>query len=166
MSASLLDSSPDRYRTRRPRRMGALVIAVVVCLGLVLGACGDDDGSGGGSGAGQSDAVAELPEVADSEYEDMTGQESVTIDTRDNTFAPQYVTVSPGTEVVFENRGRNQHNVIAVEQGAFTDIPTEDLEPGATASIVFDDSGDYPYYCSLHATPSRGMTGRIRVAQA
>ena len=88
------------------------------------------------------------------------------IDTRDNTFGPQYVIVSPGTEVTWDNRGRNPHNVIAVEAGSFRDVPTEDLGPGDTASRTFDEPGEYPYYCSLHATPSRGMTGRIRVAES
>jgi plastocyanin len=30
--------------------------------------------------------------------------------------------------------------------------------------VQFDDAGDYPYYCSLHGTPTAGMDGRIRVA--
>lgn len=134
-------------------RFGSLAVVLVAAVALV--GCGDDSGG---------DATAGLPEVADADYVDMTGEDSVTIDAKDNVFDPQYVTVSPGTKVVFDNRGRNPHNVIAVQQGAFTDVPTDKLQPGDTAEVIFDDEGDFPYYCSLHATPSKGMTGRVRVA--
>lgn len=157
MSAPLLDSSAVR-----PRRRSRLAVgAVVALLALVGAACGGDD-DGGSAGGG---ATADLPTVEDSEYVDETGETAVTVQARDNVFVPQYVTVTKGTEVTFDNRGRNPHNVIAVEAGAFTDIPTEDLQPGDTASIVFDEVGEFPYYCSLHATPSKGMTGRIRVVE-
>jgi len=157
MSHRLLDSGPAGPRRALRRGVVALLAGV-----LVLTGCGGDDDSGGDGG---SDALADLPEVAASEYEDMTGQDTVTIDTRDNTFGPQYVTVSPGTEVVWANRGRNPHNVVPVEEGSFDEIPTDELSPGSEVSVTFDDAGEFPYYCSLHATPTAGMTGRIRVAE-
>jgi plastocyanin len=154
MSASLLDSG-DPPRLARGRA-GRRVVAVLVLLIAVAG-CGDDDAAG--------ELPADYPDVAESEYQDMTGQDSVTIDARDNTFSPRYVVISPGTEVTFANVGRNPHNAIAVQAGAFVDVPTNELQPGDSASRTFDSAGDYPYYCSLHATPTRGMTGRIRVAE-
>jgi plastocyanin len=159
MSGPLLDQFPSPQSRSIAR--GAVALAVVLCLSLVAAACGgDDDGA-----AAPTDVAAELPDVPESDYEDLTGQASVVIEARDNTFVPQYAVVSPGTEITFENRGRNPHNVIAVEAGAFVDIPTEDLQPGDSPSMVMEDPGDFPYYCSLHATPSRGMIGRIRVAE-
>ena len=170
MSAPLLDSSPSVSLlsdssspgriagSRRRSRLAVGALAVVVALGAA--ACGDDGGSGGG------DASADLPAVADSEYTDKTGEDAVTVQARDNSFVAQYITVTAGTEVTFDNRGRNPHNVISVESGAFADIPTEDLQPKDTASITFDEVGEFPYYCSLHATTSKGMTGRIRVVAA
>lgn len=151
-----MDLTPGVARpSSRRRRLRGVAVAVLAAVSLVAAACGDDSSS----------ALDDLPAVADSEYVDMTGQDTVTIVAKDNVFEPQYVTVSPGTRVVFDNRGRNPHNVIAVEQGAFEDVPTDKLQPGDTAELVFSDSGDFPYYCSLHATPTRGMTGRIRVAE-
>lgn len=161
MSASLVDhpSVPTSTRGRRPRVLLGLVVLVLVAFAL---GCGDDGGTS--SGNANSDATADLPKVADSEYQDMTGKAEVVIEARDNSFGPQYVTVSPGTKVTFSNRGRNPHNVIPVQEGAFKEVPTDQLQPGKSAVVSFPDAGDYPYYCSLHATPSRGMTGRIRVA--
>jgi plastocyanin len=159
MSAQLLDLPRTPSTRRRTTRLAAGSIALV--LALVLGACGDD----GESGSGSNGALDGLPEVAESEYEDMTGQDAVEIDVRDNSFGPQYVTVSPGTEITFTNNGRNPHNALPVEEGAFDDVPVDELQPDDQAARTFDEAGDYPYYCSLHGTQSRGMVGRIRVAE-
>ena len=94
----------------------------------------------------------------------MTGEAQITIEAKDNKFEPQFVTVSPGTEITFVNEGRNPHNVIPVEKDEFEAITTEDFQPDDSGMLSFPDTGDFPYYCSLHGTPSAGMDGRIRVA--
>ena len=159
MSELLMD--PRRPTSRRPRRVVAAAIGL--SLALLVGACGDD---GGESGSGSSGALDGLPEVADSEYQDATGEDAVEIDVRDNTFRPQYLTVSPGTEITFTNNGRTPHNALPVEEGAFEEVPVGELQPDDSATRTFDEPGDYPYYCSLHGTQSRGMVGRIRVAES
>ena len=97
-----------------------------------------------------------LPEVADSEFVDMTGKSEVLIEAKDNKFEPQFVTVSPGTKVTFENKGRDPHNVIPVVDDQFPTVPTDEFQPGDTAVVAFDEAGLYPYYCSLHGTPVGG----------
>lgn len=141
---------------RTPRRARILVLLIAVA--VVVVACGGDEGGGG-------DPTEGLPEVADSEFEDLTGQTEIVIEAKDNVFDPEYVTVSPGTEITFDNRGRAPHNVVASSKGQFETIPADELQAGDTATIVFDEPGIYPYYCSLHGTASAGMIGRIRVAQ-
>lgn len=138
------------------------LVPLVLFVALVAAACGGDDG---GSSSGADDPAAGLPEVADSEFVDMTGEAAITIDAKDNKFDPQFVTVSPGTKVTFDNVGRNPHNVIPVDKDQFDAVPTDEFQPNDTATIQFDDAGLYPYYCSLHGTPSAGMDGRIRVAE-
>ena len=160
MSASLLDPVVVRPVRRGPTRR-VLTGLVVLFTALALVGC-SDDGSDSGSDGG---ALEGLPEVADSEYEDATGQDAVDIDVRDNTFRPENVTVSAGTEITFTNNGRAPHNALPVEEGAFEDVATDQLQPGDAATRTFDEPGDYPYYCSLHGTPSRGMVGRIRVVE-
>lgn len=143
-------------RTSRRARFLVLLIAVSV----VVVACGGDEGGGGGG-----DPTEGLPEVADSEFEDLTGQDRVDIEAKDNVFDPEYVTVSPGSEIVFENTGRNPHNVVPAQREQFETIPADQLQPGDSASLVFDEPGIYPYYCSLHGTASAGMVGRVRVVE-
>lgn len=142
----------EDLRRRRPLTRPRLLLLALISLGTVLLAagCGDDGASG-------------LPDVPDSEFEDLTGESAVDVKAVDNSFEPRYIRVSPGTEVTFTNEGRNPHNVVPAEEDQFDTIPTDELEPGMSASLTFDEPGTYPYYCSLHGTASRGMTGRIVV---
>lgn len=117
---------------------------------VVLGGCG------GSSSAGV--------DLSGKRFEDRRGQRTVTLDAVDNNFRPQYVTVSAGTKVVFTNVGRNQHNIIPVN-GTFREVATVDFEPGDHATMTFERAGDFPYYCSLHGTPAKGMNGAIRVVK-
>ena len=55
-------------------------------------------------------------------------------------------------------------DVIAVQEGQFTDIPTDKFQPGDSGTITVPDTpGEVPYYCSLHGTPRAGMVGRLLV---
>lgn len=126
-----------------------------------LAACADDeDPDGGGAGEG-----ATQDEVSDEGFVDLRGEDVITIDVRDNVFEPEQVLISPGTEVRWENRGRTPHNVIPADEGAFEDVPVDELQPGDEAFRTFDDPGDYPYFCSLHGTATRGQTGELRVVE-
>lgn len=95
--------------------------------------------------------------------QDLRGRRVVEIRVVDNEFEPSVFRVDPGAEIVFENRGRNPHNVTPADEGSFEGIPTEDLQPGKRASMSISDEGVYRYYCTLHGTPDRGQNGVIIV---
>jgi plastocyanin len=118
---------------------------------LALTGCGDDGSSG--------------VDLSSTKFTDMTTQDAVVVDAVDNSFRPRYIEVKAGTTVTFRNDGRNPHNVLAVEKGAFEDVETADFKPKAEAKITFDEPGDVPYYCSLHGTKTKGMTGAVRVVE-
>ena len=80
----------------------------------------------------------------------------------DNTFRPEEVEVAAGTEVVWDNGGRNDHNVLPVE-GDEWGVEADELQPGDTYRHRFTEPGTYPYYCSLHGTTAKGMVGTIVV---
>lgn len=130
-----------------------VLTAVLLAIGSsVVPACGSDD-------APATTGV----DLSGKPFEDRTGSAVVEIDAVDNAFRPAYVEISPGTTVTFTNRGRTQHNVLPVAEGAFDPIEVDELEPGTSRSLTFDEPGDYPYYCSLHGTTTKGMVGAIRV---
>ena len=91
---------------------------------------------------------------------------TVNITAKDNVFLPEEVEVAAGTEVVFDNVGRNEHNVIPVDDDqAAVRVDTEDLEPGAQATRRLTELGTYRYYCSIHGTETAGMVGTITVTR-
>ena len=145
--------SPGTDRPRRPRLLLALPLL------LLAGACG---GEASGADASTAEGASETAAPA-AAFQDQTGQDDVVIQVRDNAFVGDHVTVSAGTAVIFDNRGHNPHNAVPVEDGAFTEVPTGSLEPGQAATVVFDEPGEYAYYCTLHGTGTAGMVGVIRV---
>src|SRR5687768_5207013 len=120
-------------------RRAAVIAAAVVALAVALTGCGEDE-----------------PELVEGVQEP--------VDALDNSFAPEEITVQAGTEIVFANKGRNEHNVIPAEEGQFEEIPKEDLEPGAApVTRRFTETGTFDYYCSIHGTATTGMIGTITV---
>ncbi|MGK2950360.1 MAG: cupredoxin domain-containing protein [Acidimicrobiales bacterium] len=109
-------------------------------------------GCGGGGG---DDAPVELVE-------------GVVVDVRvvDNSYEPETLEVAAGTEVLFDNRGRNEHDVIPVdpERDEIT-ITLEELPPGESVTRRLTQPGTYEYYCSIHGTETAGMIGSITVTE-
>lgn len=94
---------------------------------------------------------------------DLRGQEVVRIGVGDdNTFDARFFRVDPGTQIVFGLTGTRRHNVLPAAEGAFPMIDADALETGPQA-LVLTAPGDYPFYCSLHGTPTRGQTGYVIV---
>ena len=98
---------------------------------------------------------------------DHRGSAQVTVVVTDNAFTDRIILVSPGTEVVWVNEGRNDHNVrpAAREPGAgwFTEVDVGSLADGGSGSVTFDNVGDFSYFCSFHGTARHGQRGRVIV---
>jgi plastocyanin len=127
--------------TRPARRPLAVATVALLVGGLALGACGSD-----GSDVELVDGVTE------------------NVDALDNSFLEENVTVQAGTEIIFTNRGRNDHNVVPADEDQDWTIEADDFAPGTEADpIAFDEPGTYDYYCSIHGTATAGMIGSITV---
>jgi plastocyanin len=70
-------------------------------------------------------------------------------------FAPQVLTVSPGTTVTWTNADEDPHTVTATDRS----FRSGALDTDDTFRFTFTRPGDYTYFCSLHPR----MTGRIIV---
>lgn len=153
--------APERHNRGMPsRRIGSvLVVSAIMGCGVIV-ACGDD-----GSGAPE-DAVSYAP-----------NGDSITIQALDNSFRPVEFEISAGTEVIFENRGRNDHNVLpddVADDAALTALLADgegwgvvaaEFVPGDTYTHVFAVPGTYTYYCSIHGSPGAGMYGTLVVTE-
>ena len=111
-------------------RTAAFPVAATA-LAVGLAACGSSSGSGAAS---TNDTLAVV----------QSGK--VTVSAEDNNFVPQVVTVTVGTEVTFVNDGRNQHNIIKVENTPF-EVETASFEPGDSFTWTATEPGTYRYYC-------------------
>jgi plastocyanin len=81
----------------------------------------------------------------------------------DNSFRPNLIEIAVGDEVLWENRGLNEHNVLEVE-GEDWGVTVENFQPGAVYAHVFTEPGEYHYYCSIHGNENVGMVGTVVVA--
>lgn len=90
----------------------------------------------------------------------------VVVLTLDNSYSPDRLEVAAGTEVRFDNRGRNDHDVIPVDpdQDALT-VTLDELPPGEAVTRRLTVPGTYDFYCSIHGTETAGMIGSITVTE-
>ncbi len=87
----------------------------------------------------------------------------------DNEFDPPAIRVRAGTTVVWQNKGRVEHDIMPVDRSQFTTpfgVAAAKYKPGSEYEYQFTKPGVYRYYCSLHGTPTKGMTGMVVVGDA
>jgi plastocyanin len=89
--------------------------------------------------------------------------EVVEVRSLDNTYRVADIEIAAGTEVLWVNGGRNDHNVLPVDESQTWGIDTEDFTPGDEYRYLFDTPGTYLYYCSIHGTKAVGMVGSVTV---
>lgn len=166
------------------------LVAVLVGVALTVAACGDDGPGRADQAARAAELAAEFrasqttttvaavaaePTVpADDDIPTVTEALAPTVPqveptgvvipvtALDNSFRPNLVEISVGDEVLWENRGLNEHNVLYVE-GDDWGVQVENFQPGAVFAHVFTEPGEYSYFCSIHGNETVGMVGMIIV---
>ncbi len=139
--------------------MAAAMVAVV------LVGCGSGEPDSSGAGSPTTKPLAAAVDLSKADFEDRSSEPKPEVDAVDNLFKPPYIIVKAGSTVTFRNDGRNSHNVYPAVEGDFDPLDTDSFEPGTEATITFDEAGDFPYYCTLHGTTTKGMVGAIRVVE-
>jgi plastocyanin len=140
------------------------------CCALVAGCANDAPGAAAAEPAAESTAPASPPSPPPSPDSSARGDqpappfESVTVIAADNRFEPQDLEIAPGTEVVWVNRGRNDHDLISDSEAEFGAVAA-DFKPGDEYRFVFTEPGEYPYHCTIHGTAEIGMIGTIVVTE-
>jgi plastocyanin len=142
-------SSGRAGRGRVEGRVGAWLF-LALAMGVLVAGCGDDDGGGAASGADGTIAPVQ------------SGQ--VEIQAIDNAFRPEEATVVAGSDVVWTNRGRNDHNIIPIDDTPFR-ADVDVFGPGDEYRFTMDQPGTYRYYCSIHGSQDKGMIGTIQVVE-
>ena len=68
-------------------------------------------------------------------------------------YTPAYITVTPGTTIIWTNNDVAEHNVHVLQgkkNGLRNDIISGLIFPGETTAITFYREGDYRYFCDPH----------------
>jgi plastocyanin len=142
------------------------LLAVVAVVALAVGACGDD----GDGAATPTDAESSVTSAATTDAADdgagasvPANGEVVEVLTLDNNFRPEELEIVAGTAVRWENGGRNDHNIVPVDDTQDWGVDIADFVPGDVYEHVFTSPGTYAYYCTLHGTAEAGMVGAVVV---
>jgi plastocyanin len=115
---------------------------------LVGAACSSDDGSSAASDSDSGNTTSEAPfEIPD----DPVATTEVNLP-KSYKFEPAAITIDAGDEVTWTNEDDFPHNVHLLDG---SDV-TEDLPIGESATIAFDEAGDYYYECSIHPQQMKG----------
>jgi len=145
------------------KMMKALRVSSVIVATILIVGCGADS---------QDSEVITIETVP-------ANGEVINIQALDNSFRPVDFEIAAGTEVMFDNRGRNDHNILpdtVKDDAGLTALlasdtsPTAwgvvstDFVPGDTYSHLFNVPGTYNYYCSIHGAPGAGMYGTLTVS--
>jgi plastocyanin len=108
--------------------------ALLVAAGLAIAGCGGEDGSADATGSNTTPAPA--PSAA------MTNE----VEIADFKYAPETIQVATGTKVTWTNSDSAPHTATADDSS----FDTGDLDKGDAASITFDETGEFTYYCRFH----------------
>jgi len=77
------------------------------------------------------------------------------VEIRKFAFAPQEITVAPGTKVIWTNRDETPHSVAAADKS----FASKGLDTDDRFEHTFASEGDFSYSCTLHPF----MTGIVHV---
>jgi plastocyanin len=91
---------------------------------------------------------------------------SVRVSARDNDFITSEIAVAVGTEVVWKNDGRAEHNIVPVDPAAGFKAEQAAFGPKAEYKFTFTKPGMYRYFCSIHGTAEKGMIGAVQVVSS
>lgn len=87
-------------------------------------------------------------------------QQTHEVETQDNVFTPEGVTIKAGETITFVNTGNLPHTATARDNS----WDTGNINSGESRSITFQTAGTIDYYCKYHE--ALGMVGTIVVEQA
>ena len=121
-----------------------VLIAALAAVGLLAAGCSSGDGASAAD-AGNGDQPPFELSAEPVETSDVTLPRSYK-------FEPQVIEVTPATEVTWTNEDNFPHNVQLLDGSDMK----KDLAIGVSASITFDEPGDYYYECSIHPQQMRG----------
>ncbi|MBI4333303.1 MAG: cupredoxin family copper-binding protein [Chloroflexi bacterium] len=125
--------------------MYKLSLTAILTLALILVSCSGRSAAPEPAIAGADSSTALVLPAASTVHVEIAGF----------AYKPQTITVSPGARVVWTNRDTARHSVSDIKETWDSGLFRE----GGAYERVFNQKGDYEYYCTLHPA----MTGKVVV---
>jgi plastocyanin len=126
---------------------------LLVGLGIMLAGCQSAEKAAGNlvgkmTGSHKDSAMhdKEMQSAPPQANVDATGESEVQIVIENFVFSPAEVTVTPGTKVTWINKDEAPHTATSIDKK----FNSGGLDTDDKFSFVFNDKGDYPYFCTLH----------------
>jgi len=142
-------------------------IGAIALAAASLSACASDPDDSLSAAAAAAAAATTIPlvTVAQSDETFAANGKVERVLALDNNFIQAALTIEAGTEVLWENNGRNDHDVTPVDDldGVAWGVKSDVFVPKTTYSHVFEQPGTYAYFCTIHGTTKAGMVGTIVV---
>ena len=84
--------------------------------------------------------------------EQSPGRTGRTVSVQDNEYVPAELMVSVGTEVIWTDRGDNDHSVTATDESfdSNPNCPGTCMSKGDTFKHTFNTAGRFTYACKVH----------------
>lgn len=163
----------------RPVPSTTVAACVAVCA-LALAACADDGPPSTAAAVPDPTAPATVPVTtappagadgdpdagdagADRPTDAVVPIATVVVQSLDNIFRPEVIEIEVGTEVVWVNVGRTDHDVTPADPTATWGVGADRFQPGDEYRFVFTEPGVHDYYCSIHGTATAGQIGSVVV---
>ncbi|MFK8022445.1 MAG: plastocyanin/azurin family copper-binding protein [Ilumatobacter sp.] len=114
--------------------------------------------------SGADDVAESVPEPVGPATFPSNG-EIVEVRSLDNSFIQATIEIEAGTTVNWINGGRNDHNILPVDESLTWGVDRDTFVPGTEYANLFDTPGVFAYYCSIHGTTEVGMVGAVIVTE-
>jgi plastocyanin len=107
--------------------------------------------------AGASEPAASAPAAGGGGCSTSSDAPAVTVNIQNFAFAPPEVTAAVGETIGWTNADSTPHTASTDDGGC----DTGNIAQNATAGLVFDAAGTYPYHCKIHPN----MTATITITE-
>ena len=140
-------------KTQSKVKQTFILAIFAVGLGVLLAGCGGaakNTGETGGQTTGNhnNSSMHDMPSPPPQANVDATGKNEIQIVIENFGYSPSDVTIAPGTKVTWINKDEAPHT--ATSTSPDKKFNSGGLDTDDKFSFVFNDKGDYPYFCSLH----------------
>ena len=135
------------------RSKTAELLVIFCAVAITLGGCTIvGDGSKETPGARQDGAASKRLTTADPV--EQPGVNEVQIVIENFAFVPSEVTIATGTKVTWINKDEAPHTATSTDKK----FNTGGLDTDDKYSFVFNDKGEFPYFCALHPHMTASIT--------